>query len=125
MKVHCIRTAMIGGGLSYDVYVPIKQMSNYDGSRYTTIHRDGGVYVDYVQATLPEDHFAMELGWDRYDAFLAHQRKAKVEMLDIAERAFPELAKYRATGNDAIPLLWVCGLLYPKEETSKDVVLEA
>lgn len=136
IKVHVNRTAMIGGGLSYDVEVPVSSVPNYDGCRYTTIsrstwdettgkyknHRD---YVNFTDATLPESHFAMPQGWDRYEHFLAHERATRRRMLDIAESLFPELAKYRAAGHDSLPLLWCVNLLPEGEkETSAEFTIE-
>jgi hypothetical protein len=120
MKVTVFRTAMIGGGLSYDVYVRVQDVANYDASRYTTIHRDSGKYVDFVDATLPESHFSMPLGWDKYHAFLEHQRAARRTMLTLAEKAFPELSKIRPA-EDSLPLLWACGLL-PEEASAVKTV---
>jgi len=128
MRVLAIRTAMIGGGLAYDIYVPVRDepygfnLRLFDKYRsfFTEILRDGKSYVRYEEATVSESHLSMPQGWDRYDDWKAHDKKARREMLDIAEHAFPELAKVRGQGSDYLPLLWTCGLLYPKEETSSE-----
>ena len=120
MKIHIIRTAMIGGGLSYDVEVPISDIPHYDGSRYITIIRDGNrKFVNFVDATLPEEHFAMEQGWERYSDFLEHEKRQRRNMLNLAQIVFPELAQIR-TKTDKLPLLWVTGLLPTSEEVSAE-----
>ena len=108
IKVDVFRTAMCGGGLSYDVYVPVSQIPNYDGARYTTIHRQDGMYVDFPQATLPEEHFAMPLGWDRYADWLAHEKVARVKMLEIARTVYVELYNAKL---ETLPSLWINGLM--------------
>lgn len=132
MKVHVIRTAMCGGGLSYDVYVPVSECPEYLREKYryfgTQIGRDSyrngkhAYYYDFPEATVSESHLAMEKGWDRYDDWKAHDKQARRRMLDIAETVFPELAKYRAQGHDTIPTLWVCNLLKDKETDAEFVV---
>ena len=116
-RAYIFRTAMIGGGLSYKVYVPVSHVQNYDGTRYTTIINDGQPFLDYTDATMPELHYSMEKGHERYEHYLAHEKQAKKEAMVLARKAFPELRLY-----DGDPfLLWVCGL--PVEETSAKVIL--
>ncbi len=121
MKVKVIRTAMIGGGLSYDVYVPVSEVKNYDGTRYITIDRHGELFVTYVSATIPEEHFAMERGWARLDDLMQHDRTARIKMLDIAECAFPELGKIRRDGRNSLPELWVTDLLEHETSAEQDI----
>jgi hypothetical protein len=122
MKTHVFRTAMCGGGLSYDVYVPTSECPAYvleahpGGSYYTRICRDGKEYLDYEHATLSQAHIAMDQGWDKYQDYLAHEKKCRREMLVIAQRAFPELARVADHRND-LPTLWVNGLM-PKETSA-------
>lgn len=135
MKVHAIRTAMCGGGLSYDIYVPVSECPAFLGEsgKYrhcvTHIGRDSykngkhGYYLNFPEATCPETHFEMPLGWDRYENWKAHDKQARRRILEIAETVFPELAKWRAAGHDTIPSLWVCNLL-AGEETSAEFILE-
>jgi hypothetical protein len=123
-KVTVIRTAMIGGGLSYDVYVPVSEVSEEKRKAIGyEVWRDGGKYLLFEQATLPMEHFAMPTGWGRYDAWRAHEKIARRKMLDLAESAFPELAKIR-TKTDSLPSLWTGNLLYPKPETSDEKTVE-
>lgn len=121
-KAYVFRTAMIGGGLSYDVLVPIKDIHNYDGTRYTTICRDGQTdkrFLDYTDATMPEEHYAMEKGWDRYEAYLAHEKRAKIEAMKLARQAFPELNAY---DGDSLPDLWCVGLPVEEETHATAIV---
>jgi hypothetical protein len=124
VKVTIIRTAVIGGGLAYDVYVPCAdkwQASIWRG------HTGPGFdyYNDFVTATQPQALREMERGWERWDAFKIHRDKAERIALNIAESVFPELAKYRARGNDRLPLLWLTNLL-PKgtKETSAEFTID-
>lgn len=119
-KALVTRTAMIGGGLSYDVYVPTKYVHNYDAGRQTTIVQDGKEYLDYVQASLPEAHYALPKGWDRYDAFLAHEKAARQTMLTLARSVFPEL---QALEEDTLPSLWTTGLMDRDQEVSAEQVI--
>jgi hypothetical protein len=107
---------MIGGGLSYDVYVPCEDKWQ------ASIWRDKGFYNTFVDATQPESIKAMSKGWARYEAFLAHERDARRRALTIAESVFPELATYRAQGHDVLPMLWVNNLL--PVETSSEITIE-
>jgi hypothetical protein len=124
-KVTVIRTAMIGGGLAYDVYVPVKQVPLFQKYRsfFTEIMREGKSYVRFEEATVSEEHLSMPQGWDRYDDWKRHDKEARRMMLDLAEQAFPELSKVRVK-TDSLPLLWVTGLLYPKPETSDEKIVE-
>lgn len=130
MRVHVIRTAMIGGGLSYDVYVPVSQCLECvrENGKYrhlvTHIGRDSllngkhSYYLDFPEATAPESYFAMPQGWDKYEEWKRHSLGARTEMLAIARTVFPELERYQG---DTIPQLWVCGLL--AEETSAEFIV--
>ena len=126
MKVRVIRTAMVGGGLSYDVYVPVPASRKWDASIWRS-RKDGDFDYcdDFVAATQPESIKAMPKGLERWDAFKAHEECARRTMLDIAESVFPELAAYRARGENKIPVLWVNDLL-PKgvKETSAEFTVE-
>lgn len=113
---------MIGGGLSYDVYVPTADVADYQPARYTTVHTDSktgrGTFLDYVDATTPLEHFAMPLGLDRYHDFLRHQKRARARMLELAQSVYPELASVREW-----PILWLNGLPV-KKETSTEKIIE-
>ena len=117
-RVMITRTAMCGGGLAYEVLVPIKHVPNYNGTRYTTVCRDnGGQFVRFEDATTPEEHFAMPLGWERYEDKLRHNKACEPIAFQLAKVAFPELEKL-----DKLPFLWATGLL--ERETHRDVMLD-
>jgi hypothetical protein len=101
MRVHCVRTAIIGGGCSYDVYVPQEEIPRAVRPRLSSwIVRDSRTFANYPEATLPPSHFDMPTGLERWDAWRAHAIEANRRMLTIAERAFPELATLRTQGID-------------------------
>ena len=102
MKAHLIRTAMIGGGTRYDVYIPISEIPTYRPERHTTICQDGQQYWDYSHATLPASHYEMESGWEKYENWNNHDEKARIEMLAILKKHFPETAHLKK-----FPVLWV------------------
>ena len=111
MRVVIKRVKMIGGGNSYDALVPVEDVPGYDGARYTTvISTDDRRYVEFVPATLPESHFRMPTGWERYEDFLAHEKAAKAEALILLKRLYPETRNL-----EKFPLLWVEGLNEPHD----------
>lgn len=109
---------MVGGGLSYDVYIPVTEAPEHvrkacpGGTYYTVISRDGVDYYDFTIATLPKEISDMEQVWSRYQAWNAHEKTARRTMLVVARQVFPELNRF----GDTLPTLWVHGLL--KKETS-------
>ncbi len=119
MKCLVIRTAMCGGGLSYDIYVPEPQCPEYvlkacpGGSYYTRIDHGSQTYLDFDHATMSKEHCDMEQGYDRYAAWLDHEKACKGRKLAIAQRVFPELAKVQEW-----PFLWLNNLGI--EETSEE-----
>lgn len=128
LPVRVSRTAMCGGGLSYDVYVPESACPEHvrnacpGGTYYTRIESGaGGPFMDYPTATLPRTWIEMPQGWERYQAYKLHEAQARREMLQIALLAFPELSKVAAR-TDSLPELWVDNLM--EKETSADVWLE-
>lgn len=111
---------MVGGGLAYDVYVPADEVPEHvrtdhpGGTYYTVIVNDGREYYDYAHATMPLELSRMAQGWERYQAYLAHEKQARREMLTIARNVFPELARF----GEYLPTLWTTGLM--KVETSAE-----
>jgi len=84
------RMAMAGEYYSYDVSVPTSEV---DSSKHSSfIIRDGQEYVSFVDATLPVEHQEMPKGWERYAAFLAHQKIAEQRAWEILKANFPELS---------------------------------
>jgi hypothetical protein len=66
------------------------------------IIRDGKEYVSFVDATRPAELDAMELGWERYQSALAHEKQAETELLKLAKALYPELEPATKW-----PTLWV------------------
>lgn len=124
---------MCGGGLQYDVYVPESECPEHvlkacpGGSYYTRIIRQHKgklkIYLDYEHATLSEAHNKMEQGHERYESWLAHEEKARREMLLIAVKAFPELSKVCAR-TDMLPSLWINNLMEPETDAMVKLDIE-
>ncbi len=71
----------------------------------TRIIKDGwgnGEWLSFEDATTKPEHYAMGLGWDRYQDALSHQKAAQPVMLGLVKQAFPETA-----GLKTMPSLWV------------------
>ena len=85
--------------VAYNVLVPLEDCVP-DNSSNIQVLLDGRVYKDYPCATWSTD---LAPGWDRYEAWLAHERAAKRRMLDFLHRHCPET---RAL--DEWPTLWAC-----------------
>ena len=120
--VTVFRTAMIGGGLAYDVYVRLSDLPPRDYGTITIREDQNGKrqeWIPYDMATVPDEISTMPKGWDRYDAFMAHVKQANVEALALARRVFPELQGYDDKGR-GLPELWVTGLM-PREHESHSV----
>lgn len=105
MKVLCIRTKMVGGGTSYDVYVPIENKSYRPisfGTYATVIWRDKGKYyrVDDFLRT-PELDTLPALTDERLDAFKRLRKVARRLEVRIAKRVFKELGSVKK-----LPTLW-------------------
>ena len=103
---------MCGGGLSYDVYVPVSACPQWqrdcdvNRNTHTTIISDGEFY-NFPDATVPQWQRNMDQGWDKYEAWNKHEKRARQIMLKIAQKAFPELNRF----GDTLPLLWVTDLM--------------
>jgi len=104
MKVRIDRTRMAMGEhercYTYDGLVSTKQLDRSQFSYF--IIRDGKEYVSFADATRPAELNAMEKGWKRYQATLAHESAANARLLEIAKAQFPELAPVTKW-----PKLWV------------------
>ena len=89
------KMAMPGNFFSYDGLVETNQL---DRSRQPQQHyfvmRGGKEYVRFPHATEPGEILDMELGWQRYQAWIAHEAAANAELLTIAKTVYPELATY-------------------------------
>lgn len=106
MKIRIDRTRMACGpgsrDYSYDGAVALKDLGIDHKPGCTTICRGDGRYISFEDATRPPEIDAMEQGWDRYQAALAHEAAAKVRLLEIARTVYPELA-----GVSKWPELWI------------------
>jgi hypothetical protein len=103
------RMAMREPSYSYDLYVPEPEAPEHvrtTCSRFIILpdHSMRERFIDYVDATCSAAHCAMPTGWDRYQDWLEHERRAYREALGLARAAFPEL---RAFNGDALPRLWI------------------
>ena len=114
-RVLIVRTAMIGGGgLAYDVYVPLADIQNGDEILHRVIRGDREL-VPFCAATVPPHVQALSVGLERYDAYTAHTKEAGRHALKMARDAFPELHGWH---KETLPLLWIHGLM--DEETSAE-----
>ena len=106
MKVYVDRTrmAMSGRFYAFDVRVLRQDAPHVPQCEATTIVKSTPwrEFYNFVDATLPASHFAMERGLPRYEAYLAHEKQAQTQALELIKRAFPE-----AAGLTKFPLLWV------------------
>ena len=115
---------MVGGGLSYDVYVPESETPEHirkacpGGTYYTQIHRDGKVYYEFAVATLSPEHEALPQGLERWESWKQHEAWAKKRELELARQVFPEL---RPLPTDKMPTLWINGLPIAETDAKKTV----
>jgi hypothetical protein len=121
MRALVVRNAMCGGGLAYDVYVPLADAPDHiraGNFTHVELFRSAGkrfeTLLHYEDATLPLEQTLMECGWDKYMAGENHRKVARREMLRIARAVFPELNRF----GDHLPALWTTGLL--DKETSAE-----
>ena len=91
VRVDRVRMAMPGCFYSYDVTVPLKRGQD----RSYVIIRDGKEYLTFADATLPAAVRDMPLGWDRYEAYQAHQEAAKAKAWGILATVFPEVGSFK------------------------------
>ena len=103
------RMAMREPSYSYCLYVPEHEAPEHvraTCSRFIILpeHSMGDRFIDFVDATASAAHCAMPTGWDRYQDWLEHERRAYREALSLARAAFPELRSFRG---DGLPRLWI------------------
>ena len=105
IQAHVIRTQMVGGGTSYDVYIPtrFKRYRPITGHVYATvIHRDGEEYYELDDVLRsPTIDGLPAFSDERSRAFKALRERAKRLEYEIAARAYPELQRL-----GKVPLLW-------------------
>ena len=113
-KLVARRWPMRGGGTAYEMSVP-RDVAPADITHITLRTRGksakGEGEVSYIDATAPDAQRSMTPGPERWDAWKAHEKRAKVAQLDIAREVFPELAQVQEW-----PLLWVSAWTLPAEE---------
>ena len=105
MRVEIHRWRMAGSphddglvAVAYNVLVPLEDCVPNNSSKIQVL-LDRSVYKDYAYATWPTD---LPPGWERYEAWLAHERAAKRRMLEfLHSKHCPET---RAL--DEWPTLW-------------------
>lgn len=86
-KALACQTAIIGGGAGFSLYFPIESTEGRSflvslSSHSGTFQRPEGYYY-------PKEITAMPLGWERYEAFLAFQRKLNAFLFPFFCEAFP------------------------------------
>ena len=106
MRIEIHRWRMTGGpgddGLvpvAYDVLVPLEDCVPNNSSNIEVL-LNGRVYKEYPDATWSTD---LAPGWDRYEAWFAHERAANRRMLDFLHQYCPETRTL-----DEWPTLWAC-----------------
>ena len=104
MRVEIHRWRMAGSphddglvAVAYNVLVPLEDCVPNNSSNIQVL-LDRSVYKDYAYATWSTD---LPPGWERYEAWLAHERAAKRRMLEFLHQHCPET---RAL--DEWPTLW-------------------
>jgi hypothetical protein len=103
------RMAMPEPAYSYDLYVTEEETPTHARASCThfTVLSNRSTrerFIDFANATCTPDHCAMPQGWERYQAWLDHEKQTRREALALARHAFPELDAFMG---DALPSLWV------------------
>jgi hypothetical protein len=110
----CVRTRVIGTGNSFEVLIPLDEI-NPEGQTYRIIRPDHGnrEFVPFHLGIEPytSEIIKMQLGFERYERYRAHEKAAKVLELRILQHAFPEshLAE--------LPFLWDRNYLADRQVT--------
>lgn len=91
LKVTINRTRMAMDGINY-AYDGLVSTDQIDRSQHSSFVISGGrEYVRFEDATRSAELNAMPLGWDRYGAVVAHEKTAKLQLLELAKSVYPEL----------------------------------
>ena len=99
MKVRIDRTRMATSAIvfGYDVTVPLNDcppwMERFNPTRIMRDSNHKNPLVRFDQATVSERHTDMEKGWDRYDDWQKHEKRADKAALSLAKSVFPELQR--------------------------------
>ena len=100
IRIDRVRMAMPEPAYSYDATVPVSEVDRSKHSYF--ICRGREEFVSFADATRPAELDEMPLGWERYEAWMEHEKRANARALEIAKRLFPELAPA-----EKWPSLWV------------------
>lgn len=71
--------------VAYDIRIPVEDCPPNSSNHY--IQTSTGKYQDYADATWSTD---LSPGWERYKAWLAHEREAERQMLRFLHEHCPE-----------------------------------
>lgn len=126
VKALCVRTSMIGGGTSYDVYFRCKDKPSrplHGGYTYATQiypcgYTGGDGFYSVEDAIDRKERWSMEQGWDKWESHKKLEKVANRLAVRIAKRAFPEL-----NGAKKLPTLWA-GWTLPSEEKWVEVNMQ-
>lgn len=102
VRIDRTRMAMDGNCYAYDGIVALSELGLRVKDGCTTICKGTGRFVSFVDATRPAELDAMPLGWERYQAALAHEKAANAQLLELAKAKYPELKPATVW-----PTLWV------------------
>ena len=113
-KLVARRWPMRGGGTAYEMSVP-RDVAPADITHITLRTRGKNAKwaeeVSYIDATAPDAQRSMTPGQERWDAWKAHEKRAKVAQLETAREVFQELAEVQEW-----PLLWIGAWTLSAEE---------
>jgi hypothetical protein len=114
LSVLCVRTRVIGTGNSFEVLIPLSEISAV-GQSYRIIRPDHG-NREYVPFHLGIEPYTSEIvkmppGFERYERYKAHEKASKAKELSILQHAFPE------SHLAAMPFLWDRNYLTDRQVT--------
>jgi len=87
---------------AYDLFVRVADATHVDKYSATTVIRSGGEFYRFEDAYMPAQHWAMERGIERYNDYKRLEAEARVVMLELLHKAFPETADITL-----YPRLWI------------------
>jgi hypothetical protein len=110
----CVRTRVIGTGNSFEVLIPLAEISA-EGQTYRVVRPDRG-NREYVPFHLGIEPYTSQIihmppGFVRYEAYKAHEAASKAKELAILQHAFPE------SHLDSLPMFWNGEYLADKQVT--------
>ena len=127
MKILVSRWQMCGGGLAYEVCVPVDQAPiGKDKSGYQLIKTVGGKHLHFLtlyDALVPASHFALSPGIERWEEHKVYDKLAAALAFDIAQNVYPELERVSPERKGRLSL-WFTGLLSPEPKGHSDVWID-